>query len=44
MGVKYQAYGNSSAALSGADLGNWNCDATSSSLPFRFLGRSSFSE
>jgi len=33
MGVKYQAFGNSSAAFSGAVLGNYNCFGTISSIP-----------
>ncbi len=44
MGVKYQAYGNSSVALSGAVLGNYNCNGPSTSIPLRFLGLPSISE
>ena len=37
MGVKYQAFGNSSSAFSATQIGNWNCDPFAGSLPFPFL-------
>ena len=38
MGVKYQAFGNSSVAFSGAVLGNWNCEGYGDTIPFPLMG------
>jgi hypothetical protein len=38
MGVKYQAFGNSSAAFGGNQIANWNCDTGgTASLPFPLI-------
>jgi len=40
MGVKYQAFGNSSVAFSALQIANWNCDGTpDTQLPFPLLNR-----
>jgi len=45
MGVKYQAFGNSSVAFSALQIANWNCDGTpDTQLPFPLINRISVAE
>jgi hypothetical protein len=44
MGVKYQAFGTSSAAFGALQIANWNCDDFSGAMPFPLLNRISYSE
>jgi len=39
MGVKYQAFGTSSAAFGALQIANWNCDDFSGAMPFPLLNR-----
>ena len=40
MGVKYQAFGNSSVAFSALQIANFNCDGGAASLPFPLINYS----
>ncbi len=44
MGVKYQAFGISSAAFGALQIANWNCDDFSGAMPFPLLNRITYSE
>jgi hypothetical protein len=39
MGVKYQAFGNSSVAFSALQIANWNCDTFAGTMPFPLINR-----